>query len=172
MSPTWSVAWNWLLLKWMALRSRKLSTPPMILPWRSRKGEALIERGIRFPSRLTMWMDLLDRCRSCSMQAFKAQAPSHMEDWKTSRHLRPMASAAGIPVMAVAARLKKVTVQSRSTVKTPSARLSMIASQGMFWGRAMGHPLGVGSPRGGRARAARRLSPERTTRYSAGADTV
>ena len=54
--------------------------------------------------------------------------PGFLVARKTSEQVRPMASAAGTPVMRSAARLNDVIRQSLSTVKTPSAIQSRMVS--------------------------------------------
>jgi len=91
-----------------------------------------------------MKMEVLDRESPVAMHCFRAQAPSQMLEWNTSQHLRPTAASGAMPMISPAARLKKVTVQSRSTVNTPSARDSMMAWQGMSWGNGMAVSQGSG----------------------------
>jgi hypothetical protein len=106
-------------------------------PEASRRGAALMLTGTLMPSGRTMKMDWLASVRSCSMQPRRAHEPSHRLEWNTSQHLQPRALSGGMPVMRPAARLKKVMFQSVSTVNTPSARDSMMASQGMSRGKGM-----------------------------------
>ena len=62
----------------------------------------------------------------------KAQAVWQMFARKTSKHFSPTAWPRDIPIILSAARLKKVMVLSRSTVKTPSAIESRILSCCLF----------------------------------------
>ncbi len=117
--------------------SRKVSTPPTMRPFASRRGAALMLTGIFSPSGRTMKIEVSNRGRPVAMHSRRAQAPSHRLEWNTSQHLRPTASLGAMPMISPAARLKEVTVQSVSTVNTPSASDSMMAWQGMFLGKRM-----------------------------------
>ncbi len=115
---------------WISVKSRKVSTPPMTPPSLPLRGAALMDTGTFSPSGRTMKMDLLESWMSLARQASRAHSPSHRLERKTSQHLQPTASSRGMPVMRSAAALKEVMVHSRSTVNTPSAMESRMASQG------------------------------------------
>ncbi len=137
MSSTVCCPSSCLRIRCRADRSRKVSTPPISLPRRSRRGAPLMLTGTLRPSGRRMNTDRLPSGMSCSMHARSTQAPSQMLEWNTSRQRLPRASCAGTPVISAAARLNEVMRQSRSTVNTPSATLSMMVSQDMSRGRAM-----------------------------------
>ena len=110
------------------LRSRNVSTPPIIRPDLSFSKAVLTLIGISLPSARRITTGLLTTGFFVSIVDFRAQVDSQMLARKTSQQGRPIASDAETPVIFSAARLKNVIRHSGSTVNTPSAMLFKIIS--------------------------------------------